>query len=1752
MKKKACTSVLSMVLSFAICLQAFAASNAQVLSEHWAFEKLNQWNSRGWLHELGEEALNPDKQITRAEFAALCDVFFGYRDGSSASNYKDVPDGSPLLSVIKRATAAGIIAGYEGLFRPDDPITREEVAIMISAAGSFKDAAPSASAESYSDKGDISSWSAAAVGYLRDKKVMVGYPDNTFRPQSNLSVAEAVSLLSGLAKSLVLVSGTYSIDSSGDVVVKAKNVVLKDMVVHGDLYIAQAEPGSSISLENATVTGRIIATGAEVIKLSSAPGENQLFIGGAAGEIEVHAPNLIAVNAANPENVKIIAPAPIPTPADPGYYYNPVGYPASPTKAPVASPTEIPSASPTEEPSASPSEEPSASPSEEPAASPTEIPSASPTEIPSASPTEIPAASPTEIPAASPTAQPEREILEITERMLETKDSFGNKVLPGSKLGLINDFAQVLENPPYSGNPYKPPINSESASNASAWRTSGVWVEANAEALIDLLRDCAIYEIWIYDGEKYAPSTYTLDGSAPYEVMGGAVEIYSGGGEKLFSYDITNEGKWVKLDLTELYPDGLTTDTLRVVKVPTAGDAGKYSWAGRNPDGTPRDIHSMEYTCDVNIAEIILIGKAMGEIPPEEEEYVWPGFTPSEEEVADFGITFREFAGTNSFFNEAMAAYDAIGFIREYHNWGWTEWAANDQKAPWSDENGSKNNTGVTSDPQVAFTNTWNSFDNYYKSLKEAGIGVAICVQGGIAGAPQSRPSFQGDTNPIKASSYLAHGQSMFQLAARYGGNADIDPSLIKVAPGTEPKIGLDYIEYYENWNEANLGPWTGAQFAAMTSADYDGHMGTMGEDVGIKNADPNAKLVLGGLAGIPIKDHPSQNGLTSSVRKFFEEMIAWFDQNRSEEKWLESHENLDGYVRYPIDVINGHLYSYEGHLTSISAEADDIYGQMAEFVSLRDQYFPNMEIWLSEFGWDSSQGSPQSATVEYERNGIVYNEGMNVGLDGLEVQGRWLVREYMILAAAGVDRVQQFMMPNAGSGAEGVTDRFATCGLIEGLQGSTNFKPSWYYVGTMNFYLDSTVFDGIVQEGGPSGKMDGPWVYRFKETANDTDYVYGLWLPTSLGDQSGGNYEDYELELPESANYAALVTLEDGKRWGAQSELEVVDGKVTVRVTEKPVFVLATNERFYKPVSGLITPLSAAKLNGDPGADPWNLFNEFSDPKNNASAIPDGSENTAIWNPYSKGKYVIVDLGASYYLTDVYLADYYGDHSDFAVYAGDLGDWDALSKTDWTAEEVEARLSDASKWTRLFDYDYGAWTNWVGKKVDPPEKARYLIVGFPSELNKAFTDYRGPVGVYEMALYGWLAEGEATPETPTPTPTAEPTPKAPNPTVAPPEDDDLVGEDFESFSAGPISEGELKDNSRGITGLYHANAEIVEDAERGNALKLTGTEDGIQLSIDATSLEAGKDYIVECEFKTDSEAARLSLGTSDGAWVRLFNSEAAFSLNSRWFGNYIYDRNVWNSVSVRFNAHVGGGYDYDLYLNGVNRVSYNIQATDQNWPNLEPFGNRLIIYSGGAGENIVFFNNIRLYEQDASEPEEPEEPEEPGEPESLKIPTGGFSISPINHGWNPTDALFDDQDADGLDPKNGVFSKEGKPLYDYSNSSLGFSDRWAYLDLGAEYEVTDIYILVKNVNPGTEFHIYYGAGLDAAPNSYSTEAIETEIASNWTEAYSSALTVGNAWAPPKVLNPPIKTRYMIFSTGGDGADASSISELIFYGSLAQ
>src|SRR5450756_1267299 len=169
------------------------AFQATDISGHWAQVKIQSWIDKGLIKGYPDGTFKPDQDITRAEFMALVNRAFGYT-AVAPITYTDVKAGSWYAPEVAKAQAAGYITGYpDGTMKPENPITREEVATIVARIKNLTSDANAA--DKYTDASKIGSWSKRQVGAVTSAKIMQGYPDGSFMPQGLITRAEVVEAL---------------------------------------------------------------------------------------------------------------------------------------------------------------------------------------------------------------------------------------------------------------------------------------------------------------------------------------------------------------------------------------------------------------------------------------------------------------------------------------------------------------------------------------------------------------------------------------------------------------------------------------------------------------------------------------------------------------------------------------------------------------------------------------------------------------------------------------------------------------------------------------------------------------------------------------------------------------------------------------------------------------------------------------------------------------------------------------------------------------------------------------------------------------------------------------------------------------------------------------------------------------------------------------------------------------------------------------------------------------------------------------------------------------------------------------------------------------------------------------------------------------------------------------------------------------------------------------------------------------------
>lgn len=166
------------------------------LASHWAKTDIEVMAARHVVDGTDADSFAPQTNITRAEFAALLARVLKLSNASGNESFKDVTGSEWYANDVKKAANAGIIQGADGSFRPVDPITRQEMAVMISRAYSYAGGKPDTlKALAFTDNDSISTWASDAVQSAYTLGMINGYPDGSFGALANATRAEGTVML---------------------------------------------------------------------------------------------------------------------------------------------------------------------------------------------------------------------------------------------------------------------------------------------------------------------------------------------------------------------------------------------------------------------------------------------------------------------------------------------------------------------------------------------------------------------------------------------------------------------------------------------------------------------------------------------------------------------------------------------------------------------------------------------------------------------------------------------------------------------------------------------------------------------------------------------------------------------------------------------------------------------------------------------------------------------------------------------------------------------------------------------------------------------------------------------------------------------------------------------------------------------------------------------------------------------------------------------------------------------------------------------------------------------------------------------------------------------------------------------------------------------------------------------------------------------------------------------------------------------
>lgn len=260
---------LALLLSLTACLGIMTYASAadmgnftDVNPSAWYYEAVSEAVDNGLLIGKGEGILDPQGSLTRAEMAAVINRAFGTYVAGDLSRFADVSKDKWYYGDMAMAWHMGTYIGTgSDTMAPEADITRQEAMTVVARAlqldlENYGDTSLSA----FADAGAISGWALPYVRAMVGAGYIQGWDSKLF-PRDAITRAEFAQVFANIIGEYITTSGAYTGDREGSLLVRTDDVTLKDLTVYGDLILGCGAADGAVTLDNVTVTGRVVVWG---------------------------------------------------------------------------------------------------------------------------------------------------------------------------------------------------------------------------------------------------------------------------------------------------------------------------------------------------------------------------------------------------------------------------------------------------------------------------------------------------------------------------------------------------------------------------------------------------------------------------------------------------------------------------------------------------------------------------------------------------------------------------------------------------------------------------------------------------------------------------------------------------------------------------------------------------------------------------------------------------------------------------------------------------------------------------------------------------------------------------------------------------------------------------------------------------------------------------------------------------------------------------------------------------------------------------------------------------------------------------------------------------------------------------------------------------------------------------------------------------------------------------------------------------
>lgn len=175
----------ALALTLVVPTSVSAATYKDISDDHWAKEAIDYLTEEGLVNGFEDGTFDPNAPVKRSQAALILSKALGLEASENGVTFNDLDENDAVYDAAVALAQAGIMEGRDGNFMPNDPLTRGQMAKVLTKAYDLNGEVTASFADVSSDH-----WAYEYVGILAANEITGGYDDNTFRPSNETTRAQ--------------------------------------------------------------------------------------------------------------------------------------------------------------------------------------------------------------------------------------------------------------------------------------------------------------------------------------------------------------------------------------------------------------------------------------------------------------------------------------------------------------------------------------------------------------------------------------------------------------------------------------------------------------------------------------------------------------------------------------------------------------------------------------------------------------------------------------------------------------------------------------------------------------------------------------------------------------------------------------------------------------------------------------------------------------------------------------------------------------------------------------------------------------------------------------------------------------------------------------------------------------------------------------------------------------------------------------------------------------------------------------------------------------------------------------------------------------------------------------------------------------------------------------------------------------------------------------------------------------------------